>query len=123
MVDSETVIDTDESELGPVCPGEEADDVLSDLFRMSGGVAYTSARTANRIDGLLTKMLEHPSACRYLPDADENLDYLLTHLKLDLIEQMARDVASREDDDFQASPGPPEESEPAIPLDRVRPSL
>ena len=94
---------------------------ISDLFRLSGGVAYATARTANRIDGLLSRMLEHPSAGRYVDDVDRNLDYLLTHLELDLIEQMARDVAATEERTSRRTTAPPEE--PMIPLDRVRPSL
>lgn len=97
------------------------DDELSELFRLSGGVAYATARTANRIDGLLSRMLEHPASGRYLDDVDRNLDYLLTHLELDLIEQMAREVAAAEERRPSSAAAPLEE--PTIPLDRVRPSL
>lgn len=94
---------------------------LSELFRLSGGVAYATARTANRIDGLLSRMLEHPASGRYVDDVDRNLDYLLTHLELDLIEQMATEVAAAEERRHTSIEAPSEE--PAIPLDRVRPSL
>lgn len=116
-LDFEPVIDGEEYGLD-VDEDQETPSVdVSDLFRLTGGVATSSARTANRIDDLLTKMLEHTSSCRYLDDADRNLDYLLTHLKLDLIERIARDVASREDD---VQEEPPEQ---ILSLDRVRPSL
>lgn len=124
-VDLEPVDNTYQDELGYA---ETADD-LSGLFRLSGGVAYNAARTANRIDGLLTKMLEHSPGCRYLADADQNLDYLMTHLRLDLIGQIAAEVASREKEaEAVAAPttapaGPPEPEEPVIRLDRVRPSF
>lgn len=97
------------------------DDELSELFSLSGGVAYATARTANRIDGLLSRMLEHPASGRYVDDVDRNLDYLLTHLELDLIEQMAREVAAAEERRPSSAAVPPEE--PSIPLDRMRPSL
>lgn len=66
------------------------------ILSLSGGVIKDKARTANRIDGLLTKMMENPSSARYLPNIDKNLDYLFTSLQLDMIDIVASDVAAAE---------------------------
>ncbi|MBN1678497.1 MAG: hypothetical protein JW880_08170 [Candidatus Thermoplasmatota archaeon] len=74
---------------------ETVDRCLS-ILRLSGGVIKDKTRTANRIDGLLTKMIESPSSARYLPNIDRNLDYLFTSLQLDMIDIVASDVAADE---------------------------
>ncbi len=66
-----------------------------DIFRLSAGVMTPQTRTSNRIDGLLSHMLERPSSSRYVSDVDKNLDYLFTHLQLDMLERIGRDVSSR----------------------------
>jgi len=66
-----------------------------DIFRLSAGVMTPQTRTSNRIDGLLSHMLEKPSSSRYVSDVDKNLDYLFTHLQLDMLERIGRDVSSR----------------------------
>lgn len=63
------------------------------VFSLSGGVMRTGARTSNRIDGLLGRMMDGPSASRYMADVDKNLDYLYTSLKLDMIDLVASDVS------------------------------
>jgi hypothetical protein len=65
------------------------------FFRLSGGIMKSDARTSNRIDGLLTRMMEHPTAARYLANADKNLDYLFTSLQLDMINMVADDESAR----------------------------
>jgi len=67
-----------------------------DIFSLSAGVMTAQSRTANRIDGLLAHLLESPSGSRYIGNIDRNLDYLFTHLQLDMIERVARDVSERE---------------------------
>lgn len=87
-------------------------------FRLSGGVLGPSAKTSNRIDGLLVKMLASQGSSKYLGDIDRNLDYLYTSLQLDLIGRVANDVSSRKQEEVTQ-----EIPEPVISLDRVRPSL
>ncbi len=59
------------------------------LFSLSGGIMRQRVRTSNKIDGLLTRMMEHPEAGKYLPFIDRNLDYLFTSLQLDMITMQA----------------------------------
>ncbi len=89
-----------------------------EVFRLSGGVLRPSTKTSNRIDGLLVRMLENKSSSKYLGDIDKNLDYLYTHLQLDLIERVARDVSSKEEEDVQK-----DLPEPVISLERARSSV
>lgn len=63
------------------------------VFSLSGGVMRAGARTSNRIDGLLGRMMDGPSAGKYMADIDKNLDYLYTSLKLDMIDLVASDVS------------------------------
>lgn len=66
------------------------------ILSLSGGVLTERRRTANRIDALLTRMMENPCSARYIPDIDTNLDYLFTSLQLDMIDLVAADVSARE---------------------------
>jgi len=59
------------------------------LFSLSGGIMRQRVRTSNKIDGLLSRMMEHPEAGKYLPFIDRNLDYLFTSLQLDMITMVA----------------------------------
>jgi hypothetical protein len=92
---------------------------VADVFSLSGGAMKSGARTANRIDGLLTKMIQSPNSCKYVGDIDQNLDYLFTHLQLDIIGRMAEERGGEEETKVVEEPPP----EPAIPLDRVRLSI
>jgi hypothetical protein len=91
-----------------------------DIFSLSGGVMKTNPQTGNRIDGLLSKMLEHPDSCKYVGDIDKNLDYLFTHLQLDMIDRVAKDATSREERLAQDAPPMPD---PVLSLDRSRASV
>ena len=62
------------------------------FFRLSGGIMKTNARTSNRLDDLLRRLVEDNSS-RYMPNIDKNLDYLFTYLKLDMIGRVANDVS------------------------------
>ena len=101
----------------PQSESEESEAAL-EIFSLSGGV-MSKSQTANRIDGLLSKMLESPGSCRYVGNIDKNLDYLFTHLQLDMIERVARDAAAREEIQLREMPKP----EPVLALDRVRASV
>jgi hypothetical protein len=74
---------------------DQAKDAVVDfpLFRLSGGMMRENAKTSNRIDGLLMRMMEHQSYGRYHPNIDRNLDYLFTYLQLDMIGMVANDVS------------------------------
>ena len=37
------------------------------LFSLSGGIMRQRVRTSSKIDGLLSRMMEHPEAGKYLP--------------------------------------------------------
>jgi hypothetical protein len=63
------------------------------FFRLSGGILRANARTENRIDDLLRKMVQNQNSTRYIPNIDKNLDYLHTSLKLDMIGRVANDVS------------------------------
>ena len=63
------------------------------IFSLSGGLMRSTAKTANRIDGLLTRMMEQPTSGKYRSNLDSNLDYLLTSLQLDMIEMLAQDYS------------------------------
>ena len=63
------------------------------FFRLSGGLMKSAAKTSNRIDGLLMRMMEHPSSGSYRSNVDGNLDYLFTSLQLDMIGMVASDYS------------------------------
>jgi len=99
---------------------DEPDDASDgmEIFRLSGGVVGP-AKTSNRIDDLLGKMLVSQNSGRYLGDIDKNLDYLYTSLQLDLIERVAKDVSSKTEEEEEPREDL-EQHEDAITLDRVR---
>jgi len=60
------------------------------LSNLGGGIMTNSRRTtANRIEGLLSKMLEHPPVLKYSQDVEENLAFLYASLQLDMITMFA----------------------------------
>ena len=79
------------------------------FFRLSGGILKTNARTSNRIDDLLRKLVEDNNSSRYMPNIDKNLDFLLTSLQLDMI-NMAVDSSFEEPSErrLQEAPQVPE---------------
>lgn len=72
------------------------------FFTLSGGILKRDPRTSNRIDALLTRMMEQPEPTRYSPHVEKNLDYLHTSLQLDMISMVAEDYV----------PPPPDDEEP-----------
>jgi hypothetical protein len=83
--------------------------VMEDLpfFRLSGGIMKANARTSNRIDDLLQKLVENHNSSRYMPNIDKNLDYLFTYLKLDMIGRVANDVSEMSRRRSASIQGPP----------------
>lgn len=61
-----------------------------DIMSLSAGIMASSQKaTSNRIDGLLSKMVESHQVVKYSEDIDKNLDYLFTYLQLDMINILA----------------------------------
>ena len=84
------------------------------FFRLSGGILRANARTSNRIDDLLRKMVQDQNCSRYMPNIDKNLDYLYTYLKLDMIGRVANDVSemNRKRSEIAQGPSPAERALP-----------
>jgi hypothetical protein len=76
------------------------------FFRLSGGILRANARTSNRIDDLLRKMVQDQNCSRYMPNIDKNLDYLHTSLKLDMIGRVANDVSNAKRMNSEKAQGP-----------------
>jgi hypothetical protein len=76
------------------------------FFRLSGGILRANARTSNRIDDLLRKMVQDQNRSRYMPNIDKNLDYLHTSLKLDMIGRVANDVSNAKRMNSEKAQGP-----------------
>ena len=90
--------------------GESSVEGVLPFFRLSGGIMKTNARTSNRIDDLLRKLVEDNNSSRYMPNIDKNLDYLFTYLKLDMVGRVANDVSemSRKRSETAQGPSPAE---------------
>jgi len=90
--------------------GESSVEGVLPFFRLSGGIMKTNARTSNRIDDLLRKLVEDNNGSRYMPNIDKNLDYLFTYLKLDMVGRVANDVSemSRKRSETAQGPSPAE---------------
>jgi hypothetical protein len=90
--------------------GESSVKGVLPFFRLSGGIMKTNARTSNRIDDLLRKLVEDNNSSRYMPNIDKNLDYLFTYLKLDMVGRVANDVSemSRKRSETAQGPSPAE---------------
>lgn len=65
------------------------------FFALSGGIIKRDARTANRIDSLLMRMMESCTGTAYSAKIDKNLDYLHTSLQLDMITMFAETCRPR----------------------------
>jgi len=61
------------------------------FFTLSGGILKRDPRTSNRIDSMLSRMLEDGSTTTYSRHIDKNLDYLHTCLQLDMISMVAQE--------------------------------
>ncbi len=77
------------------------------FFSLSGGIMKRDPRTANRIDALLTRMMEQETPAPYSAHVERNLDYLYTSLQLDMISMVAEEYRLQDDDDLP--PPPPED--------------
>jgi len=93
----EPVVDRHEEALASVAASTSRRVIGPSFFTLSGGILKREPRTSNRIDSMLTRMIEDSSAASYSPHVDKNLDYLHTCLQLDMISMAALE------------PGPPAE--------------
>ena len=73
------------------------------FFTLSGGILKRDPRTSNRIDSLLSRMMEDEHPAAYSPHVERNLEYLYTSLQLDMISIAAElyrpDEAEEEEDE------------------------
>lgn len=90
----EPAVDRFSAQSAPEGPPAEHGALELPDFKLTGGIMRAGARTSNRIDGLLTRLMREPP-CRYLHDTDKNLEYLHTSLQLDLINSFAEQILSR----------------------------
>lgn len=115
-METDEVLEKPEVDRWPEGGQEPVEKVATDpglqFFRLSGGLMRAGAKTANRIDGLLTRMMEQPSSGGYRPNLDGNLDYLLTSLQLDMIGMFAGEYSESWDERPQSEPAPERQSPP-----------
>jgi hypothetical protein len=85
----EPVVDRHEEGLASTASSPRKRSIGPSFFTLSGGILKRDPRTSNRIDSMLTRMLEDGSASSYSQHVDKNLDYLHTSLQLDMISMVA----------------------------------
>lgn len=85
----EPVVDRHEESLESVASSTRRRTIGPSFFTLSGGILKRDPRTSNRIDSMLSRMLEDDPATKYSRHVDKNLDYLHTSLQLDMISMVA----------------------------------
>ncbi|MBU1159463.1 MAG: hypothetical protein KKE24_09035 [Candidatus Thermoplasmatota archaeon] len=70
------------------------------FFTLSGGILRREHRTSNRIDSMLSRMIETSQDESFSPHVDKNLDYLHTSLQLDMISMVALEFRPLDDEDL-----------------------
>ena len=93
----EPVVDRHEEQLASIASSPRRKAIGPSFFTLSGGILKRDPRTSNRIDSMLTRMIEGSSDTKYSPHIDKNLDYLHTCLQLDMISMVA--LESKLDDE------------------------
>ena len=88
----EPVVDRHEEQLASIASSPRRKTIGPSFFTLSGGILKRDPRTSNRIDSMLTRMIEGGPDTKYSPHIDKNLDYLHTCLQLDMISMVALDV-------------------------------
>lgn len=86
---AEPVVDRHEERLESIASSTRMRTLGTSFFTLSGGILQRDPRTSNRIDSMLTRMLEDDTTSKYSPHVDKNLDYLHTSLQLDMISMVA----------------------------------
>lgn len=92
----EPQVDRHSEQLASVARSTKRRIIGPSFFTLSGGILKRDPRTSNRIDSMLTNMLEDSPGRVYSPHVDKNLDYLHTSLQLDMISMVA--LESRSED-------------------------
>ncbi len=93
----EPVVDRHEEQLASTASSPRRKMIGPSFFTLSGGILKRDPRTSNRIDSMLTRMIEGGPDANYSPHIDKNLDYLHTCLQLDMISMVA--LESKLDDE------------------------
>jgi hypothetical protein len=92
----EPLVDRHTEELASVARSTRRRIIGPSFFTLSGGILRRDPRTSNRIDSMLTNMLDDSPGKVYSPHVDKNLDYLHTSLQLDMISMVA--LESKQDE-------------------------
>lgn len=90
----EPVVDRHREELASVAASTSRRVIGPSFFTLSGGILKREPRTSNRIDSVLTRMIEGDPVTTYSAHVDKNLDYLHTCLQLDMISMAALDIGA-----------------------------
>ena len=97
----EPVVDRHEERLESIASSTRRRTIGPSFFTLSGGILKRDPRTSNRIDSMLTRMLDDDSAANYSQHIDKNLDYLHTCLQLDMISMVALESKLDEESPIQ----------------------
>ena len=87
----EPVVDRHDEHLESSASRPKRRNIGPSFFTLSGGILKRDPRTSNRIDSMLTRMLEDSTDSTYSQHVDKNLDYLHTCLQLDMISMAAQE--------------------------------
>lgn len=93
----EPLVDRHEERTGHALHPPRRKAIGPSFFTLSGGILKRDPRTSNRIDSMLTRMLEDDSGQGYSPHVDKNLNYLHTCLQLDMISMVALDLGQADE--------------------------
>lgn len=105
----EPVVDRHEEELASVAASTSRRVIGPSFFTLSGGILKRDPRTSNRIDSMLTRMIDDSSKTPYSAHVDKNLDYLHTCLQLDMISMAAQELGPSAEERVPDGPLSPEE--------------
>ncbi len=105
----EPVVDRHEEELASVAASTSRRIIGPSFFTLSGGILKRDPRTSNRIDSMLTRMIDDSSKTPYSAHVDKNLDYLHTCLQLDMISMAAQELGPSAGESVPEGPSSAEE--------------
>lgn len=96
----EPVVDRHDDGLASTATSAKKRAIGPSFFTLSGGILRRDPRTSNRIDSMLTRMLDDGPRVKYSGHVDKNLDYLHTSLQLDMISMVALEPGSDAHEDL-----------------------
>lgn len=100
----EPVVDRHEEQLASIASSTGRRVIGPSFFTLSGGILKREPRASNRIDSVLTRMIEDSSAASHSTHVDKNLDYIHTCLQLDMISMAALDAAPEPEAPLEGTP-------------------